>query len=88
MARPDWSTLVRVSQLAGRGEAISKALIEGKNTRKFWSAVDVKNCSDSIAPLLSKIYQASIDSAYLTRDWRTANIIPTFKKGDRQNPAN
>ena len=48
----------------------------------------LKNCSDSIAPLLSKIYQASVDPAYLPRDWRMANITPIFKRGDRQNPAN
>lgn len=48
----------------------------------------LKNCSDGIATLPSKIYHASIDSAYLPRDWRTANITPIFKKGDRQNPAN
>ena len=49
----------------------------------------LKNCSDSIAPLLSKVYQAFIiDSAYLCSDWHMANITPIFKKGDRQNPAN
>lgn len=47
---------------------------------------NIKNCSDSIVLMLSKIYQASID--YLLRDWRAANIILTFKRGDRQNPTN
>ena len=32
--------------------------------------------------------KASFDSPYLPHDWRTANLILTFKKGDRQNLAN
>ena len=48
----------------------------------------LKYCASSIAPVLQKIYQASIDTSYLPRDWRTANITPIFKKGDRTNPEN
>ena len=34
------------------------------------------------------IYGDSLDSGETPDDWRTANVAPIFKKGDRNNPAN
>ena len=48
----------------------------------------LKHCAGSIAPVLQKIYQASIDTRYLPSDWHRANIAPVFKKGNRSCPAN
>jgi len=48
----------------------------------------LKHSAGSIAPVLQKIYQASIDTRYLPSDWRRANIAPVFKKGNRSCPAN
>ena len=48
----------------------------------------LKHCPGSIAPVLQKIYQASIETKYLQSDWRRANIAPVFKKGNRSCPAN
>ena len=41
-----------------------------------------------MAPVLQKIFQASIDNKYLPQDWRKANITPIYKKGDKSCPAN
>ena len=34
------------------------------------------------------LFQASIDTGYLPHDWRSANITPICKKGDRSDPSN
>ena len=48
----------------------------------------LKSCSESLAPVFQKIFQKSIDIGSLPQDWRKANIVPIYKKGDRTNPAN
>ena len=48
----------------------------------------LKHCADSAAPVLQKMFQASIDNKYLPQDWRKANITPIYKKGDKSCPAN
>ena len=46
-----------------------------------------RNCS-VIAPILTVIYQQSIDSGAIPSDWKNANVVPIFKKGDRTKPEN
>ena len=48
----------------------------------------LKIASDQIAPVLSRIFQKSYDSGILPSDWKDANIIPFYKKGDKQLPSN
>lgn len=36
----------------------------------------------------TKIFQASIDQAQTQEDWKTANVSPIFKKGDKSKPTN
>ena len=48
----------------------------------------LKECAGSIAPVLTKIYQASINQGSVPSDWTKANVTPLFKKGDRSNPGN
>ena len=48
----------------------------------------LKHCADSVAAVLQKIFQASIDNKHLPQDWRKANITPIYKKGDKSCPAN
>ena len=48
----------------------------------------LKEFSQELAPLLSKIFQASLDTGNLPEDWRKANITPIHKKGDRTKPEN
>jgi hypothetical protein len=47
----------------------------------------LKECAPSVAPILQKIYQKSISSGSLPRDWLNANVSPIFKKGDRSLPS-
>ena len=43
----------------------------------------LKLCSTEIAPILILIFQASIHQSRVPPDWKQANIVPVFKKGDR-----
>ena len=38
--------------------------------------------------LLQSIFQQSLDQSEVPLDWKRANIVPIFKKGDRTKPSN
>ena len=41
-----------------------------------------------IAPILTVIFQASLDQGVLPSIWKTAAVVPIFKKGARSDPGN
>ena len=41
-----------------------------------------------MTPLYTKLFQKSLDEGYVPKQWRTADISPIFKKGERYEPAN
>ena len=43
----------------------------------------LQTCADSIAPALTMIFQRSLDTGRLPKDWLSANISSAYKKGDR-----
>ncbi|KAI8493409.1 DTW domain-containing protein 2 [Branchiostoma belcheri] len=48
----------------------------------------LKTVAVQIAPILQVIFSQSISTGDVPEDWRTANITPIFKKGDRTTPSN
>ena len=44
--------------------------------------------ADFLAPPLTKLFQLSLSTGILPRDWVTANIVPVHKKGDRHLSSN
>jgi hypothetical protein len=48
----------------------------------------LKEAAYEISPILTEIYQESIDTGTVPLDWREAVMIPAFKKGERHDPAN
>ena len=44
--------------------------------------------ADFLAAPLSKLFQISLSSGILPRDWVTANIVPVYKKGDSHLSSN
>ena len=48
----------------------------------------LKMCSKTLAPGITVLFQKSLDSGQLPKDWTDANITPVFKKGDKHAPEN
>ena len=48
----------------------------------------LKETAKESAPILRKIFQKSIDSGELPKDWKMANIAPVYKKENRCIPSN
>ena len=44
--------------------------------------------ADEISPVLSKVFQTSLDTDEVPSDWKKANIVPLFKKGDKHQVSN
>ena len=48
----------------------------------------LKEMAAPLSALLAFIFQQSLDTGTVPSDWRKANVVPIFKKGDRGTPAN
>ena len=48
----------------------------------------LKELSMELAPALSHIFQASLQQGCIPTEWKKANIVPIFKKGNRSLPSN
>ena len=48
----------------------------------------LKNLAKEISPVLQKIFQKSVKTGELPSIWKTANVAPAYKKGDKSNAAN
>ncbi|MCG8047766.1 MAG: reverse transcriptase family protein, partial [Candidatus Thiodiazotropha endolucinida] len=48
----------------------------------------LKELADDVAPLLLLIYRKSLDTGEVPDDWRSANVTPVYKKGQKYLPEN
>ena len=48
----------------------------------------LKHCAKELAPVLTILFQASLDQGKTPSEWKKANITPLYKKGDKTCPAN
>ena len=48
----------------------------------------LRMCSESLAEPLCLIFQNSLDTGQVPRDWKLAKVVPIFKKGARGKPSN
>ena len=48
----------------------------------------LKHCARSLAPPLSVIFTLSYNSGCVPKDWRSANVVPVFKKGSKDDVTN
>ena len=48
----------------------------------------LKLCANEIADIYQVLFQASLDQGVVPPDWKEANIVPLFKKGDKFLPEN
>jgi hypothetical protein len=69
-----------------------RKLLRGLNVHKASGpdAVPTRFLHDSgeLAPILTKIYQLSLDCGEIPDDWREAAIVPIFKKGEKHLASN
>ena len=52
------------------------------------SARVLKECSSEIVPILALIYNETLAQGTVPDDWRQANVVPIFKKGEKYYAAN
>ena len=43
----------------------------------------LKLCAPELAKVFTLLFQASLDQGVVPPDWKRANIVPVFKKGDK-----
>ncbi|KAK3096779.1 hypothetical protein FSP39_003228 [Pinctada imbricata] len=48
----------------------------------------LKQAAESIAPFLTRLFKQSLDDGTIPNEWRLANIVPIYKKGDKHQPCN
>ncbi|KAK3083079.1 hypothetical protein FSP39_013376 [Pinctada imbricata] len=48
----------------------------------------MKNTADSLSPYLTYLYQFSLDTGTVPDDWRKANVVPIYKKGEKHVASN
>ena len=48
----------------------------------------LKECSKDLAPILTTIFNKSLQTGSVPTDWKKANVSAIFKKGQRYDPAN
>ena len=48
----------------------------------------LRELDKEISPILSLIFQKSLDTGVVPSDWRTAHVSPIYKKGSKYNPVN
>ena len=48
----------------------------------------LKETRDHIAPILQVIFTKSLETGQLPSDWKTANVVPIYKKGPKYLPVN
>ena len=48
----------------------------------------LKTAAEELAPALTKIFQKILNSGTVPENWRKANIVPIFKKGDKHEAGN
>ena len=68
-------------------------LLKGLDTSKSNGPDEIplrilKECASEIAPMLTFIMQQSYDTGTLPDDWKSANVVALFKKGDRSKAEN
>ena len=48
----------------------------------------LKEVSKELSPLYTLLFQKSVDEGQVPTQWRTADVLPIFKKGEKYDPAN
>jgi hypothetical protein len=82
-------------------QSMAHIKVSSKGVRKLLRGLNIHNATgpnqiparlhdlaDELAPILTSIFQKSLNTGDIPDDRREASIVPIYKKGDRQNAAN
>ena len=89
---PDGDPYPDMEQITVTDEGVRK-LLQKSNPRKA-SGPDMiparllKECSEELSPILTLIFNKSLQTGTVPNDWKSANVSAIFKKGQRYDPAN
>ncbi len=89
---PEGKNLPLIPRLTIYEKGVLK-LIQNLNPNKAQGPDNVppwmlQQCADEVAPVLTDLFQNSIDQGQLPEQWRKANICALYKKGDKTQPEN
>ena len=48
----------------------------------------LKALASELAPIYTFLFQTSLDQGIIPDEWKSANVVPIYKKGDRNKPEN
>jgi hypothetical protein len=48
----------------------------------------IQNCAENLSFSLSALFNYSLSTGKIPRDWKTANVIPIHKTGNKSDPCN
>lgn len=66
---------------------LNKKKASGPNKMPITFLIHVQTIN-IITPVISVIFQQSLDRGEISANWKNAKIVPIYKKGDRTTPAN
>lgn len=66
---------------------LNKKKASGPNKMPITFLINVQTIN-IITPVISVIFQQSLDQGEISANWKNANIVPIYKKGERTTPAN
>ena len=73
---------------AGVAKLLAKLNIHKASGPDGLNARVLKECSSEVAPVLAYIFNESLVEGVVPDEWRQANVIPVFKKGEKYDAAN
>ena len=103
-SNPDKANLaeVRVSKLVAQSESITDLVFDEQDVLGAIKAMDrysavgpdkfpaiiLKECGQVLAPVVTQLWRASLDSGDIAAKFKSQSVIPLFKKGKRSSAAN
>ena len=89
---PDGDPYPDMQQITVTDEGVRK-LLQKSNPRKasgpdMVPARFLKECSEELSPILTIIFNKSLQTGTVPDEWKKANVSAVFKKGQRYDPAN
>ena len=89
---PDGTPLPDMDNITVTEQGVKK-LLQKSNPQKATGpdmipAQILRECSEELAPILTIVFNRTLQTGCVPEDWKQANVSAVFKKGQRYDPAN